>query len=493
MKKILEYKYHILLFATLLFAFILRLKYLNINQALWFDEAEYLCIAKNWAYDLTYPISILRPPLLPLFQALSYKLGFGSEIFFRLVEILFSLGSVFITYLLGKELYNKKVGLISSFLMAVFHHNLFFTARIMTDIPTLTIWLLALYLFWKGYVKKESKKYLWWAGFVISLGILIRYTIIMVGLVFLLFLLCSEGLKFLRKKDLWVSALIALLTLFPYLLWSYNTYGKIGVLTAGASYGVQIRLMDYIKYFTTYLYSPVPFLGGTIFQMFLILFLGGIIISLFNLIIGWDLIKKEENLKSDLFTIFIILVPFLYFGLKFPAFEPRYLLYIFPAVFFFTAKMLLEIEKYLERYNKILAIVIIILILCFGAYHHLRYADSLIKSKATSYVQFRQAGEWIKQHSEPQDLVLSDGAPMMQYYSDRIVIGWTTEEDFLSYIKEKRPKYMIITPIERSADWVYAWPNNNLDMVIPVIAYYFDAEKTMPSMVIYQFQTYEKQ
>lgn len=486
LKKILKDKYTLIFIAILIFSFILRLKYFNINQALWFDEAEYLCIAKNWAYGLSYPVSILRPPLYPFFASIAYKLGLGSEIFFRFIELIFSVGSIFITYLLGKELYNKKVGLISSFLMSVFYLNLFFTARLMTDIPTLTLWLLAFYLFWKGYVKKESKKYLWWAGFVMSAGILIRYTILMVGIILLIFLLCSERLKFLKRKELWIFALVALLTLSPYIIWSYKTYGKIGFLSAGAAYGFKLNLFNYVKYFPIYLHSPIPFLDSSIFQVFLILFLIGIGLSLLNLVVGWDLIRKEKNLKSDLIVVISILVPLLYFS-RVPSFEPRYLLYIFPAVFLLIAKMLLEIEKYLKKYHKIIAIGVVVLVLCFGAYHQIKFADSLIKSKATSYVQFRQAGEWIKQYSEPNDLVITDGAPMLQYYSDRKVIGWGDEENFLDYINEQKPKYMVLSVIERSPDWAYSWPENNQDLVIPVIAYHLDAEKTKPVMIIYQF------
>lgn len=494
-KLFLNDRINLLFLAVLLFGLILRLKYFTMNQALWYDEAEYLCIAKNWAYGLSYPVSILRPPLFPLFEAIAYKTGFGSELFFRSIELMFSIGSILLTYFLGKELYNKKVGLIASFLMSFFYEHLFYTARIMTEIPTLTLWLLSLYFFWKGYVKTESKKYLWLAAFVIALSTLIRYTGLMVGAVILIFLLFSERLNFLKKKEIWVFALIALLTLSPYLIWSYKTYGKIGFLTAGTGYGIKfnpfnyINLFNYIKHFSTYLYSPIPFLGSTIFQIFLILFLGGVGISLFNLAIGWDLIKKEESLKSDLFMIASILVPLLYFS-KLPSFETRYLICIFPAVFFFTAKMLLIIDDYLKKYHKLLAIGIIGLILCLGAYHHIKFADNVIKNKATSFVDFRQAGEWIKQNSEPDNKIIGDGAPMIQYYSDRRVIGWGgPEENFLKYIQEQKPKYMLLSAVERAPDWAYTWPQNNPDKVVPVQAYFWDAEKTKPSLIIYQIKT----
>ena len=76
---------------------------------------------------------------------------------------------------------------------------------------------------------------------------------------------------------------------------------------------------------------------------------------------------------------------------------------------------------------------------------------------------------------------------MIQYYSDRRVIGWGAEEDFLDHINAQKPKYMILSAIEISPDWAYPWPDNNKNIVMPVMAYYFDPEKTQPILVIYQF------
>jgi len=41
---------NLILIVILLFAIVIRLKYLTINQAVWYDEAEYLNTAKYWAF-----------------------------------------------------------------------------------------------------------------------------------------------------------------------------------------------------------------------------------------------------------------------------------------------------------------------------------------------------------------------------------------------------------------------------------------------------------
>ena len=87
--KILKDKYTIIFIVILIFGLIIRLKYLMINQAVWFDEAAYLGAAKNWVFGVPYQLHYVRPPLLPFIWAIFYKLGAG-EVTFRIIMLLFS-------------------------------------------------------------------------------------------------------------------------------------------------------------------------------------------------------------------------------------------------------------------------------------------------------------------------------------------------------------------------------------------------------------------
>lgn len=55
-------KYNLMLLGVLLLALILGLMYFTINKALWWDEAEYLSIAKHWAFGVPFGVSFIRPP-----------------------------------------------------------------------------------------------------------------------------------------------------------------------------------------------------------------------------------------------------------------------------------------------------------------------------------------------------------------------------------------------------------------------------------------------
>ncbi|MAF51005.1 MAG: hypothetical protein CMH64_02840 [Nanoarchaeota archaeon] len=464
-----------LLIGILIFAFILRLKYYNINSALWFDEVEYLVIAKNWAFNIPYNIPAVRPMLLPFVAFIFYKIGLNPEFPLRILELILSVAGVYFIYLLAKEMYNKQTGFIASFLMSIFYLHLFFTARILTGMPTTTLWTIVAYLFWKGYPDK-SKLYIYLMGLTLGIGILLRFPVGLIGVVFLIYLLITENLKFLKNKPLWISAIISLIILAPYFIWYYLKFNQIAIISTSSSYAHNFLIPGYSKLFTTYLYSPINTL--------LILFVLSILILFFNLVLGFDLIKTNKKLQRSLFLFLLFLIPFLYFG-TLDHIEPRYMFYIFPAVFILISLIILKIYNLIEKFNKYLALTFVLLVLIPSAFYQIDLADNMINSKKDSYIQFKEAGTWLKQNSNPQDVIVADGAPFLAYYAERKVIHWGKEETFKSYIKENNARYMILSQLERSPEWAYKWPVNNQDLLTPVQAYMGPNE--VPILIIYEF------
>ena len=465
---------NLIVIAILIFALILRLKYYNINSALWFDEVEYLSIAKNWAFNIPYDIPAVRPMLLPFIAFIFYKVGLNPEFPLRLLELTFSIAGVYFIYSLGKEMYGKKIGLIASFLMSIFYLHLFFTARILTGMPTTTLWILATYLFWKGYNHK-SKLHLYLMGLTIGVGILLRFPVGLLIFVFFVYLLMTERLRFLKDKSLWISAIITSLILLPYFIWFYLKFKQLAIFSTSGYYAHHFLVLDYFKLFPTYFYSPLNIL--------LILFVIGITLILFNLFLGLDLLKTNKKIQKNLFLILLFLVPFIYFG-TLDHVEPRYMFYIFPAAFIFISISLTKMVTYLKRYNP-LPMVLVIIILISSAYYQIDLADDMINSKKDSYFQFKEAGNWLKQNSNPEDIIIADGAPFLTYYAERKVIHWGKEEDFKTYIKIAGARYMVLSVLEKSPDWAYKWPENNPNLLTPVQAY-LDPNQN-PLLVIYEF------
>ncbi len=473
----LKNNFNLIIILIFIFGLILRLKYLTINQAVWFDEAEYLSAAKNWAFNIPYQLNFVRPPLLPFIWAIFYKIG-GGEFLFRIILLFFSLAGLVLTYLIGKALFNKQVGLIALTITSFHYLNLFYTARLLSDIPSLTLMLFTIYFFWQGYVNKKGK-YLYLMGLTFILSILMRFPAGILGLVLFLYLLITEGLKFLKNKKLWLSIGIFFIILTPYAIWYYKTYNKIPILGASAYYTKNILFKQSLSFMPTILMSP--------FHIFEILLLIGLGIILFNLVIGYDLLRKEEKLKKQLFVFLWIIITFSYFAFYAGLVEDRYFFYIFPAFFMIIGNILLKINDLLKKYYKFLGIIVIILVLCLTAYQQITYGDRLIKIKSNSYIQFRYAGEFIKQNSNPNDKVIAAGTPQLTYYSDREIIYWPDKDKFEELIKDKNIKYVILSALETTPEWTYKWPEENKNKVKVVQAYFFDQEKTKPAVIVYQF------
>src|SRR3989344_3612372 len=203
-----------ILLLLLAIAFAFRLYYLDFNSAVWWDEADYLASAKHWFFDLSYTYNPQRGILFPLLIGMLFKLGL-SELAAKFVVVLLpSLGIVLLTYLLGKEMYSKNVGLISAALMSTFWVSLFWTSRFSNDFLALFFQLCAILCFWKGVVKKQSKYYTWSFGFFLALGFLTRAQSLLAGLGLLLKNQASEENL---ANVFWI--LVGILTLAFFVFW----------------------------------------------------------------------------------------------------------------------------------------------------------------------------------------------------------------------------------------------------------------------------------
>src|SRR3989344_397622 len=226
-------------------------------------------------------------------------------------------------------------------------YYLFYSLRFMSEAPTLAFVTVAVYCFWKGYVKEINLKYLLFSGLSILIGFLSYYAVGFIGLVMLIYLLITDKFKFLKNRKVWIAAIIILILLLPYIFYSMATLGapipRLAAVQASIANpetkAVYSAWNVYLKMFPTYLQIVL-----------LITFLLGLLYLLINLILGFDLMIKDKNieLKKDLFLLLWILIPLIL--LTYVAIntsgrgEDRYLIVVFPAVFIIAAKALMWIS-----------------------------------------------------------------------------------------------------------------------------------------------------
>ncbi|HZX11893.1 MAG TPA: glycosyltransferase family 39 protein [Candidatus Nanoarchaeia archaeon] len=473
-----------ILLLLLAIAFAFRLYYLDFNSAVWWDEADYLASAKHWFFDLSYTYNPQRGILFPLLIGMLFKLGL-SELAAKFVVVLLpSLGIVLLTYLLGKEMYSKNVGLISAALMSTFWVSLFWTSRFSNDFLALFFQLCAILCFWKGVVKKQSKYYTWSFGFFLALGFLTRAQSLLAGLGLLLFLLLTQRLRFLKNKDLWIATALFFLTLTPYLLWLNSAFGT--PLAFSTGYSSQIQSAAPFGWYVLNFVFQFP--GPFIFVAFL---LG--LFPLWKTFLGLDLILKNQASEENLANVFWILVGILtlaFFVFWLRGAEDRWVILLSVPVFIFSAKgALLAYEIFLKKTNQKFATFILLLLVLGGMYAQYSLATPLLNEKKDTYLQVKEAALWMKTISNPQDILYSASGPQTSYYSDREVKGYpTTEEEFLTNTQERKPRYMSLSAFERHPEWVYSFPERHQDLVHPVNAWYADQEQKQPLLVVLEFK-----
>jgi 4-amino-4-deoxy-L-arabinose transferase-like glycosyltransferase len=479
--------YNFTLVLIILFAIALRLYYFTLvkNQPLWWDEAEYMNMAKSWAMGTDYlRFDVVRPVLFSLVSALFFKIS-PTEFLPRIFLLSLSIASVIIVYYFGKEVYNKKAGLIACFMMSVFYLNLFFSYRLQMDIPSLTFFTFSAFFFYKYFKNNEDHKALYWASALIAIGTMFKQNTAFLLFAIAIYILITERLKFLKKKEIWIAALIFLLVLSPYLIWGNLKYGGF-ILTKGqGAVSPENFLGAGFKNLHTYLTS-FPFYISWISAVIFILGIA----SMYKLVLGFDiLIKKgDKNLKRDLFLILILISPVILISFLINHAEERYIINAFPTIFIISSFIILKGYNKLKKYNKIFALIILVGLLGFFAYYQIYSAghtEDLIKGKMYSYLEIKNAGLWIKENAGPNDVIMSQSIHQTEYYSERRAEEFLSVEEF-EKLRRENPnlKYYMVSAIQKSAEWSYSYPQNNNFTLVN--AYFADAQQTHPLLLIYR-------
>ena len=481
--KFLSDKYNKIFLAILITAALIRLYFLFSNpyQPLWWDESEYANKAKSIAFNTEYNDlwSPRKPILLPLLSSIIFKI-FESELMVKLLIVIFSLITISMVYFIGKKIYEKKIALIATLFMSVLWLDIFFSNRLLTDVPSAALVALTMFSFIKA---KENNNYFYLLGILIALSYLMRVANIMLIGILLINLLITERLSFLKNKKIWTSAIITAVIIGSYFIWLFTNYENVVERLATLGEGVTppfiSSLFSYLSRFPSYLTIP-----------FLITFLFGLIPMLINVILGFDIMLKgkDKELTNSSFLLAWILPYLLFYGLILPNVEDRFLLPIFLPISLITANGLFKISDIIKNYNKDLAKIVIALLIISGIILQLIQTNNLIESKKDSYLIVKEAALWIKQNSNPTDLVISNSLPQNIYYSERNTTYFNSKQEFEDFIKVYKPKYMVASIFEQSYDWYYKYPEDHKDTVIPVQAYFADQQKTQSILIIYLFR-----
>ena len=187
------------------------------------DTCDFLSNALLFAGQGTGYADLTRPPFLSFLTSLFFRLGYVSPtVIFALDGAIFVFGVIGF-YLLLKIRFSDMESLLGALLFSTFPIVLLFAGFGLTDVPSLSFSIWAIY-FTVLAVKRNSKFfYLAFPFFV--LAFLTRYAIAFVIFPMLIYILINKRfVKYIR--DILIGIFVSFLSLIPCLLFFYSTFGN---------------------------------------------------------------------------------------------------------------------------------------------------------------------------------------------------------------------------------------------------------------------------
>ena len=391
-------------YLILLFLLVLILKYPVLNLPYYWDDLNYVISTVDYIYNNSFTpflweYSFGHPPFFFLFVGALFKTFSNSNLVAHLSVVLFSFLTLLFTYLIGKTLFNRKVGIIASLML--FFTPIFFSysGLFLLDIPLTALTTMSIYFAIK------SKPFLYFVfasltiltkipGILVVGGVIlakfvkerkINKNVIIYALPFLTFiaLLVSNSLhygKFLYPggvsmlnihviKNLFNLLIILKTIMFDQYRWILtsifilsfinlksikNRKNNQYILYLSLTFALFLFLYN-LHLFTNYLVNYFPNIGGyfLLVKSFSLLFS---VLFLLILLFYKNIINKLKEIKS-LELIFTLLLTIIFYVFIIP-FSPRYILPIFPILFLLFS---FSLVNFFKKYSYLALIVIVII------------------------------------------------------------------------------------------------------------------------------------
>lgn len=155
----------------LILGFLVRL--INLNQSLWLDEAiNTVAIKENSLLNLItrYALGDFHPPLYHFLLFYWTRFAGFSEISVRFPSVVFGVGLIFFTYLIGKDFFSQKAGIYGGLLIAFGPLAVYYSQEARMYTVAAFFASASIYFFLK--LLKRNKFYLWGAYILSTLFLL---------------------------------------------------------------------------------------------------------------------------------------------------------------------------------------------------------------------------------------------------------------------------------------------------------------------------------
>lgn len=176
-----------------------------------------------------FPVFRAHPLLFQFLLSLIYKIQF-SDLAGRLLAVAFGLGTIYLTYQIGKTLYSRLAGSMAALFLALMPYHVIVSRQVLLDGPMVFFGTLTLYMLAR-FGKSQKVSWLYAAGVSMGLTFLSKETgIVLVGSIFI-FLALASDLR-VRIWNLILMTLLMLVVIAPFPI----TLALAGGSTTGQNY-----------------------------------------------------------------------------------------------------------------------------------------------------------------------------------------------------------------------------------------------------------------
>lgn len=155
---------------TFILVFSLLLRLISVGQSLWLDEATSATVVRDLSFSQyfgQFAPGDFHPPLYYLLLKL-WGTAFGtSEVALRSLSVLLGVGTVYVLYLIGKNLFKERVGLVASLLLAISGLHIYFSQEARMYVLASFLVALSIYFFVKTMKEGGVGQ---WLGFSFSVA-----------------------------------------------------------------------------------------------------------------------------------------------------------------------------------------------------------------------------------------------------------------------------------------------------------------------------------
>lgn len=396
-----DYIHFIYLSAVIIIGAVLRFYDLS-GESYWYDEIITLEVVKDSIESIVHGS---RPQLYLFLAHFWIKIVGTSEVATRSLSVLAGLFAIPVIYLVGKELFNRRVGLISSFLMAVSQFQIYYSQEFRYYSLFVLLTLISFYFF---IIYLKTLRSRWLICYVIS-TILLYYSHD-----FGVFSIAAQALYYFitairGKKNyyLLISFGVICLPIIPAIL---NFIKKVGGNSSGSAtwlpepsfFTPLITLRNYIGAGLDYP-SWTTLIAGLVFFI--------VAITIFIIWQGkqnWlrslrniqndniKLLKNKEILLLLLWLLIPILIPFILSILLSPIYHHRYTIGASPAFYLLLAIIIIYIRRIAPE---IITLGLFLIIITPGLYEFY---------KTPVREQWREAALYIKSNIKKDDIIIFD-------------------------------------------------------------------------------------